>query len=324
MSQQVFITGAGGFIGSHLTEALVQAGYQVKALVHYRGSGDSGWLKQLPADCLSAIEIVSGDVRDTEHMRQAVQGCELVFHLASLIGIPYSYSAPRSYIETNITGTLNLLQAALAHNARFLHTSTSEVYGSALYVPIDEDHPLQGQSPYSASKIGADMLAQSFQRSFGLEMTVVRPFNTFGPRQSTRAVIPAIISQLLSAKPTLDLGALSPTRDLNYVANTVSAYLSVARSDQVSGEVIHFGSGREISIGDLAQLIMKLSGIEKEIICEEARKRPEQSEVNRLWAKPDKAKKLLGWEPQFSLEEGLQKTIDWVKANPYQSSDYAC
>ncbi len=324
MSQQVFITGAGGFIGSHLTEALVQAGYQVKALVHYRGSGDTGWLKHLPTDYLNAIEIISGDVRDTEHMRQAVQGCDLVFHLASLIGIPYSYSAPRSYIETNITGTLNLLQAALASNARFLHTSTSEVYGSALYVPIDEDHPLQGQSPYSASKIGADMLAQSFQRSFGLDLTVVRPFNTFGPRQSTRAVIPAIISQLLSDKPQLELGALSPTRDLNYVANTVSAYLSVANSNQVSGEVIHFGSGHEISIGELAQLLMKITGVEKEIISQEIRKRPDKSEVNRLWANPEKAKKLLNWEPQSSLEAGLQKTVDWALKNPYHSSDYAC
>ncbi len=315
MAKEVLVTGAGGFIGSHLTEALVRAGYQVQALVHYNSSNSWGWLSQLPIEIKQALSVTQGDIRDAEQMRSLSQGKELIFHLAALIAIPYSYQASRSYIETNVTGTLNILHAGLANDCRVLHTSTSEVYGTALYVPIDEKHPLQGQSPYSASKIAADMLAESFYRSFELPVTIVRPFNTFGPRQSARAVIPTILSQLLSDKETLELGALSPTRDLNYVANTVSAYLTVAESGLGNGEVINFGSGHEIAIGDLAELLMKLTGIHKPLVSTAERQRPSGSEVERLLCDPNKAKNIFNWESQYSLEQGLELTIPWLRDN---------
>jgi NAD dependent epimerase/dehydratase len=313
--KKVLITGAGGFIGSHLTELLIHKGFEVRAMVHYRGSGSWGWLSQVPEEVLAACEIVAGDVRDTEQVAHFASGCTHICHLAALIGIPYSYQAARSYIETNITGTLNVLSAAREKGIHVLQTSTSEVYGSALYVPMAEDHPLQGQSPYSASKIGADMLALSYARSFEMPVTVIRPFNTFGPRQSNRAVIPVIISQLLSAQPEIHLGALSPTRDLNYVLNTASAYHAVMAADpkDTTGEVFNFGTGAEISIESLAKKIMQLLGIEKPISTQESRKRPEQSEVNRLFSDSTKAQRILAWEPQYALTEGLEKTIEWFR-----------
>lgn len=317
MSRDVLVTGAGGFVGSHLTEGLVRAGYNVQALVHYNSSNHWGWLGSLPLEVRQAITVTQGDIRDAEQVRNLSQGKQIIFHLAALIAIPYSYQASRSYIETNVTGTLNVLHAALAHDCRVLHTSTSEVYGTALYVPIDEKHPLQGQSPYSASKIAADMLAESFYRSFELPVTVVRPFNTFGPRQSARAVIPTILSQLFSDKETLELGALSPTRDLNYVANTVSAFVTVAESGLGNGEVINFGSGREISIGDLAALMMQLTGIQKPIVSTTERQRPSGSEVERLLCNPSKAKALYNWEPEYTLEQGLEATIPWLRENQH-------
>lgn len=324
MAGDVLVTGAGGFIGSHLTEGLVQAGYRVHALVHYNSGGHWGLLHQLRPDIRQEIQVTLGDIRDAEQMRSLVQGKQQVFHLGALIAIPYSYQASRSYIETNVMGTLNILHAALAHDCQVIHTSTSEVYGSALYVPIDEKHPLQGQSPYSASKIAADMLAESFYRSFQLPVSVVRPFNTFGPRQSARAVIPTILAQLFSAKETLELGALSPTRDLNYVANTVSAFITAAQSPQSIGQVIHFGSGREISIAALAELLMELAGIHKPIVSTAERQRPQASEVERLLCNPAKARELLGWEPAVSLEQGLRETIPWVREHlqRYQPESY--
>lgn len=315
MSKSVLVTGAGGFIGSHLTEALVQSGHQVHALVRYNSNNHWGWLNTLAPEIKKEIKVTLGDIRDAEQLRSLIQDKDLVYHLAALIAIPYSYQATRSYIETNVTGTLNVLHAALAHDARVIHTSTSEVYGTALYVPIPEKHPLQGQSPYSASKIAADMLAESFYRSFNLPVSIVRPFNTFGPRQSARAVIPTILSQLFSDKETLELGALSPTRDLNYVENTVSAFLSAAESEKSIGEVINFGSGHEISIEDLAKLLMKLTGIEKPLVSTQERYRPEASEVERLCCDASKATQLLNWAPQYTLEQGLVKTIDWIKDN---------
>lgn len=315
MAGDVLVTGAGGFIGSHLTEGLVRAGYQVHALVHYNSNNSWGWLRQAPAEIRQQIKVTLGDIRDAEQMRGLAKGKRAIFHLAALIAIPYSYQASRSYIETNVTGTLNILHAAMAHDCRVLQTSTSEVYGTALFVPIDESHPLQGQSPYSASKIAADMLAESFYRSFELPVSIVRPFNTFGPRQSARAVIPTILAQLFSDKETLELGALSPTRDLNYVANTVSAFISAAESTASIGKVLNFGSGREISIADLAGLLMQLTGIHKPVVSTQERQRPPASEVERLLSNASKAKALLGWEPAFTLEQGLEATIPWMREN---------
>jgi dTDP-glucose 4,6-dehydratase len=306
----VLVTGAGGFIGSHLAERLVTEGARVTALVHYNALGTWGWLDRSPQR--DAMTVVMGDIADRDSVMQAMQGAEIVFHLAALIAIPYSYHAPASYVRTNIGGTLNVLQAAQAHGVeRVVHTSTSEVYGTARYVPIDESHPLQGQSPYSASKIGADKLAEAFHLSFGVPVVTVRPFNTFGPRQSARAVIPTIITQCLAGK-TVRLGNLNPTRDLNYVSNTVDGFLRAANTPDAIGKTINLGTGREISIGDLAHLIAQMVGTSVTIESDTERLRPEKSEVERLLADPNLAHTLLQWMPTVSLEEGLQQTIDWV------------
>ena len=312
-SRQVLVTGAAGFIGSHLTERLVREGAKVRALVHYNSRNDWGQLEPLPQEIMSEIDVVTGDIQDPFAVRKAVKGCEVVFHLASLIAIPYSYVAPQSYVTTNVLGALNVMQAALDEGvSKVVHTSTSETYGTALYVPIDEKHPLQGQSPYSASKIGADKIAESYHLSFGLPVATVRPFNTYGPRQSARAVIPTIITQVLKGGP-LKLGSLTPTRDLNYVNDTVAGFLSVAGSERSTGEVINIGSGREIAVGDLARKIMAIIGREVEIICENQRVRPEKSEVERLLADNSKARELLGWEPCVTLDEGLKCVVEWMR-----------
>jgi len=309
--KKVLVTGAGGFIGSHLAERLVEAGAQVRALVHYSALGTWGWLDQLPLQ--TEIEVVAGDIADRDSVKQAMQQREIVFHLAALIAIPYSYQAPASYVQTNINGTLNVLQAGRDLGLeRVIHTSTSEVYGTAQYVPIDEKHPLQGQSPYSASKIGADKLAEAFHRSFDLPVVTVRPFNTFGPRQSARAVIPTIITQALTDQ-AIRLGNLTPTRDMNYVANTVEGFLLAASTPAALGQTINIGSGREISIGDLAQLIAKLTGRAITIESDSQRIRPEKSEVDRLLADPTLAGTVLGWKPHISLEQGLEQTIVWIE-----------
>ena len=309
----VLVTGAGGFIGSHLAEALAQAGAATRALVHYNALGSWGWLDQSPAR--ERLEVVAGDVCDRDCVQQAARGCDVVFHLAALIAIPYSYKAPASFVRTNIEGTLNVLQACRDGGAgRLVHTSTSEVYGTARSVPISEDHPLQGQSPYSASKIGADKMAEAFHLSFGLPLVTVRPFNTFGPRQSARAVIPAIITQCL-AGPAVRLGNLRPTRDLNYVANTVEGFMRAGVAPGVLGRTFNLGSGREISIGDLALLIGRLMDRPVEIQSDESRLRPGPSEVERLLADNTLARDGLGWTPRVGLEEGLRLTIDWVRRN---------
>jgi dTDP-glucose 4,6-dehydratase len=319
----VLVTGAGGFIGSHLTECLAEVGARPRAFIHYNARGQEGWLSASPHR--GVIEFVPGDIRDIDTVRRAMREVEVVFHLAALISIPYSYQAPLSYVRTNVEGTLNVLQAALEQGVgRVVHTSTSEVYGTAQRVPIDETHPLQGQSPYAASKIGADKLAESFHLSFGLPVVTVRPFNTFGPRQSARAIVPTIITQYLTGG-RVRLGNLSPLRDLNYVTNTVEGFLAAGISDQAPGQTFNLGSGREISIGDLALLIAKLVGKEVEIECDERRVRPPQSEVERLLADYGAARKLLGWAPTVSLEQGLQLTIDWIGAHlqEYRPNVYA-
>lgn len=319
----VLVTGAGGFIGSHLTETLVRLGADTRAMVRYNSRGQRGWLDtSLERD---RIEFVSGDIRDPFFVENSMEGVQTVFHLAALIGIPYSYVAPEAYVATNVTGTLNVLQAARKLGTeRVVHTSTSEVYGTAREVPIAETHPLCGQSPYSASKIGADKLAESYFLSFDLPVVTARPFNTFGPRQSARAVIPAIISQL-QEKPRIQLGATSPTRDLNYVTNTVMGFLAAARSQKALGEVVNFGSGREISIGDLAELIASIMKVEIEIDTAEERIRPEKSEVQRLLADHSKASRLLNWQPDVSLEQGLEVTVNWLADNRdwYRADEYA-
>ncbi len=312
--KKVLVTGAGGFIASHLTERLAEEGATVRALVHYNALGSWGWLDSSP--CKKTLDVLAGDICDRDSVRQAMQGAEYVFHLAALIAIPYSYSAPQSYIRTNVEGTLNILQTARDLGVtRVLHTSTSEVYGTALRVPIDEDHPLQGQSPYSASKIGADKMAEAFYRSFEVPVVTVRPFNTFGPRQSARAVIPTIISQCLAGVETIRLGSLSPLRDMNFVSNTVDGFLAAAIAPEALGKTFNLGSGREISVGDLAQLIIQLTGSQAQIQCDEQRIRPEQSEVNRLLADNTRARQCLGWEPRVTLEEGLERTIAWMRDN---------
>jgi dTDP-glucose 4,6-dehydratase len=311
--KRVLVTGAGGFIGSHLSERLVELGARTRALVHYNALGSWGWLDQSP--CKGDIEVVAGDIADRDSVRNAVKDTEVVFHLAALIAIPYSYQAPASYVRTNIQGTLNVLQAAQELNVeRVVHTSTSEVYGTARMVPISEEHPLQGQSPYSASKIGADKIAEAFHCSFNVPVVTVRPFNTFGPRQSARAVIPTIITQCLAGEQ-VRLGHLHPTRDLNYVANTVEGFLRAAAEPKALGQAINLGSGREISVGDLAQLIGRLVGKPIQIVSDDRRLRPGKSEVERLLADNSKARSLLGWEPRIGLEDGLQRTIDWLREN---------
>ncbi len=320
--KRVLVTGAGGFIGSHLAERLVELGADVQALVHYNALGTWGWLDRSPRR--AEMTVIPGDVCDRDSVRQAMQGAEIVFHLAALIAIPYSYHAPLSYVRTNVEGTLNVLQAARELGVeRVVHTSTSEVYGTARYVPIDESHPLQGQSPYSASKIAADKLAEAFYLSFGLPVVTIRPFNTYGPRQSARAVIPTIITQALSG-PVVRLGSLTPRRDLNYVTDTVAGFVCVAGAPAAIGQVINVGSGQEITIGDLARTILDLLGRDLPIVCEEQRIRPENSEVERLCADNRQAR-ALGWQPQVTLQEGLLRTIAWVEEHleQYRPAIYA-
>ena len=309
-TQHVLVTGADGFIGSHLCQRLVEKGYQVRALALYNSFNDWGWLEQL--DCLDQIDVRTGDIRDSLFCRKLLEGIDTVFHLAALIAIPYSYQAPESYIDTNIKGTFNICQAALDNNCqRVIHTSTSEVYGTAQYIPIDEAHPLQPQSPYSASKIGADAMAMSLHNTFDLPLTIARPFNTYGPRQSARAVIPTIISQIASGHQQIELGDLTPTRDLNYVSDSCDALIQLANSTATIGETINIGTGKEISIGDLAQLIIELMGSRATLVQDEARLRPENSEVFRLCCDNSKLSTLCGFQHQFTLREGLQQTIDW-------------
>jgi dTDP-glucose 4,6-dehydratase len=309
----VLVTGAGGFIGSHLVERLVVLGANVKAFVRYNSRGDRGLLELVPTRVRTEIEFIMGDLRDADAVERAVEGSDLVFHLGALIAIPYSYIHPCDVIETNVMGTLNVLNAARSYNVtRVVHTSTSEVYGTARYVPIDEQHPLQGQSPYSASKIGADKIAESFHLSFGLPVVTLRPFNTYGPRQSARAVIPTIITQALS-RDTVRLGVLHPTRDLNYVSDTVEGFIKAAQAPDAIGQAINIGSGNEISIGDLATRIIGQIGRDVDIVADEVRLRPESSEVNRLIADAERAQRLLGWESTVSLDDGLQRTIAWIK-----------
>ena len=313
---KILITGADGFIGSHLTEELVRKGYDVKAFVYYNSFNNWGWLDTTPKNILDKIEIFQGDIRDPNGVREAMKGVNAVFHLAALIAIPFSYHSPDTYVDTNIKGTLNVLQAARDMDMeRVLVTSTSEVYGTAQYVPIDEHHPYQGQSPYSATKIGADRLAESFYRSFDLPVTIVRPFNTYGPRQSARAVIPTIITQLLAGKKEIKLGALSPTRDFNYVLDTANGFIEIFKSDKTIGEEINIATQKEISIGQLAEELIRQINPDAKIICDEERLRPEKSEVNRLLGDNAKIKELTNWKPQYTFEEGLAETIRFLENN---------
>lgn len=313
---KILVTGADGFIGSHLVEELVIKGYQVKAFVLYNSFNTWGWLDTLDKSIMDHVEIFQGDVRDPHGVKTAMQGVDAVFHLAALIAIPFSYHSPDTYVDTNIKGTLNVLQAARElGNVRTLVTSTSEVYGTAQYVPIDEKHPYQGQSPYSATKIGADRLAESFYRSFELPVTIVRPFNTYGPRQSARAVIPTIITQLFAGKTEIKLGSLTPTRDFNFVKDTAHGFIEIYESDKTIGEEINIATQEEISIGELAQEMIRQINPQAKILCEEQRLRPEKSEVNRLLGCNEKIKRLTKWQPQYSLEEGLRQTIQWIEGN---------
>ncbi len=313
--KRVLVTGAGGFVGSHLSEALVEAGAEVTALVRYNARGDFGNIEFIPGEVRRSLHVVFGNVEDGDFVSRQVKGQDVIFHLAALIGIPYSYLAPRSYVRTNVEGTLNVLEAARNWEiARVIHTSTSEVYGTALYVPIDEKHPLQGQSPYSASKIGADKLAESYHRSFGLPVATVRPFNTFGPRQSARAVIPNIISQAVS-ETEIRLGALDPVRDLVFVKDTARGFMAIAESARTVGETVNLGTGQGISVGDLAAEILSTMGCTKPVVSVGERVRPAQSEVFRLICDNTKAKELAGWTPQYSLRDGLVQTIDFVSRN---------
>jgi dTDP-glucose 4,6-dehydratase len=310
--KKVLVTGSDGFIGSHLTEELVRLGADVRAFVLYNSFNSYGWLDYSPKEIKNNLNIIPGDIRDPNIVRNAIQGCDLIFHLAALISIPYSYQSPESYIDTNIKGMLNVLEVAkFFETERILVTSTSEVYGTAQYVPIDEKHPYQGQSPYSASKIGADRLAESFYRSYNLPVTIVRPFNTFGPRQSARAVIPTIITQLLDGKSEIKLGALTPTRDFVYVLDTVRGFIEIAKAKRTVGEEINIASQTETSIKQLAQEIIKRINPEAKIIGDRKRIRPKKSEVDRLLGSNEKIKRLSDWKPNFSLEQGLDETIKW-------------
>lgn len=315
---KILVTGAEGFIGSHLTEALVSAGHEVRAFVLYNSFNHWGWLEQCATDVKGEFEIFAGDIRDPYGVKTAMQGCDVVLHLAALIAIPYSYHSPDTYIDTNVKGTLNIVQAAKELGiAKVVHTSTSEVYGTARFVPITEEHPLLGQSPYSASKIGADAIAYSFYAAFGTPVAILRPFNTYGPRQSARAVIPTIITQIASGKRQIKLGSTHPTRDFNFVTDTVAGFLSMLESNKGVGEVINIGSNYEISIGETVRAIAQVMGVEVEVLSEDARLRPEKSEVERLWADNRKAKDLLGWEPRFAgldgFRRGLALTADWFR-----------
>lgn len=314
--KKVFVTGAGGFIGSHLTEELVKAGAQVTALVHYNSNSHIANLRFLPKEILDQVEIVFGDIQDGFLMNTLSKGKDIVFHLAALIGIPYSYVAPAAYVSANITGTLNMLEAARAQDVeKLLVTSTSETYGTAIYAPIDEKHPLQGQSPYSATKIGADKIAESYFLSFGLPVCIFRPFNTFGPRQSTRAVIPTIISQVLSDSPEIRLGSLDPVRDMLYVKDTARGYMMAGLNDATSGEVVSVGTGRGVTIGEIVAMVQGICGTSKEVIAENQRVRPEKSEVMKLICDYSKANKLMGWTPAFSLEDGLKEVVEFMRVN---------
>ena len=314
--KQVLVTGADGFIGSHLTEKLVREGYKVRAFVLYNSFNSFGWLDHIAEDIRGQFEVIAGDIRDPHGVKLAMQGCDAVLHLAALIAIPYSYKSPDSYIDTNIKGTLNILQAARELELhRVIHTSTSEVYGNARFVPITENHPLQGQSPYSASKIGADQLALSFYSSFQTPVIVIRPFNTYGPRQSSRAVIPTIITQIANGQHQVKLGAIHPTRDFSYISDTVSGFVHALQCEHCFGEVINIGSNFEISIGETTEIISDIMGFDSEIMTDYQRLRPEKSEVERLWADNNKAKELLDWLPLYSgkegLRRGLQETVTW-------------
>ena len=324
--KRILVTGADGFIGSHLTEALVRQGYDVRAFVLYNSFNSWGWLDHVAPEVRDAIDVFAGDIRDPHGVRVAMEGCDAVLHLAALIAIPYSYHSPDTYVDTNVKGTLNVLQAARALNiGRVVHTSTSEVYGTARFVPITEEHPLQGQSPYSATKIAADQLAYSFYAAFDLPVVIARPFNTYGPRQSARAVIPTVIGQIAAGVRRLKLGAVHPTRDFSYVADTAGAFIAALNSDRGIGEVVNFGSNFEISIGDTVREIAELMGAEVEIETEAARLRPEKSEVERLWADNSKAQQLLGWSPSYGGMEGFRKglveTITWF-SNPGNLAGY--
>ncbi len=313
---KVLVTGADGFIGSHLTEMLVQAGYDVRAFVFYNSFNNWGWLDTFPKEVLSKIDVFAGDIRDPNGVREAMKGVNTVFHLAALIAIPFSYHSPDSYVDTNIKGTLNVLQAARElGTGRVLVTSTSEVYGTAKYVPIDENHPFQGQSPYSATKIGADRLAESFYRSFNLPVTIVRPFNTYGPRQSARAVIPTIITQLLSGKTEIKLGSLEPTRDFNYVKDTANGFIEIAKSDIAIGEEINIATQQEISIGQLANELIEQINPNAKIVCDNQRLRPDKSEVERLLGSNEKIKRLTGWTQKYTFKHGISETIEFLSRN---------
>lgn len=314
--KKILVTGADGFIGSHLAEALIAAGCDVRLFVMYNSFGSWGWLDMLPREIKESLEVVMGDIRDPNGVRNAMRGCDLVMHLAALISIPYSYHSPDTYIDTNIKGTLNVVQAAQELGvSRVIHTSTSEVYGTARYVPINEEHPLQGQSPYAASKIGADQIALSFYASFGTPVTVVRPFNTYGPRQSTRAVIPSIITQIASGAREIQLGSLHPTRDFSYVSDTVAGFISVAESERTVGQIVNIGSNFEISIGETLGMIMEIMQVDVSVLTDDARIRPELSEVERLWADNSKAMDLTTWQPAYAgrdgFRRGLAETVAW-------------
>ncbi len=322
LSNRILVTGADGFIGSHLTEALVRDGYKVRAFVLYNSFNSWGWLDHCAPDVKGQFEVFAGDIRDPHGVKEAMKGCEAVLHLAALIAIPYSYHSPDTYVDTNVKGTLNVLQAARELGVkRMIHTSTSEVYGTARFVPMTEGHPLQGQSPYSATKIAADQLAYSFYSSFGLPVVIVRPFNTYGPRQSARAVIPTIIAQIADGGRKVKLGAVSPTRDFTYVQDTVAGFITALRSDRGLGEVINFGSNFEISIGDTARLIAEVMHADIEIVTDEARLRPENSEVERLRADNAKARQLFGWQPRYGdregLKRGLAETAEWFATSEH-------
>ena len=313
---KILVTGADGFIGSHLTEVLVKQGHKVKAFAYYNSFNSWGWLDSLPKEIMKEVEVFTGDVRDPNGVRESMKGMDEVFHLAALIAIPFSYHSPDTYVDTNIKGTLNVLQAARdLDTSRLLITSTSEVYGTAQYVPIDEKHPYQGQSPYSATKIGADRLAESFYRSFNMPITIVRPFNTYGPRQSARAVIPTIITQLLAGKEEIELGSLTPTRDFNYVKDTANGFIEIAKSKNTIGEEINIATQQEISIGQLAEELIRQINPNAKIVCDEQRLRPEKSEVNRLLGSNEKIMRLTNWKPNYTFEQGLAETIEFFKHN---------
>ena len=314
--KRVLVTGAEGFIGSHLTERLVELGADVTALAQYNSFNNWGWIDTFDKKVKDSIKVVTGDIREYDGMKRIIKGQEVVLHLAALIAIPYSYLSPMAYVRTNVEGTTNVLEACREYDVeKIVHTSTSETYGTALYVPIDEKHPMQGQSPYSASKIGADMMAESYHRSFNMPIATLRPFNTYGPRQSARAVIPTIISQILAGKKEIKLGSLTPTRDFNFVLDTAEAFIKVAESEKTIGEVINAGSNYEITIGDTVKKIIHIIGKDVKILCDDERIRPENSEVNRLWADNTKIKLLTDWAPSYNIDRGLEATVEWVKNN---------